>query len=156
MKKTIIFTLSVITIIGLALGSFFIYITSTPEYALAKTIEDINSSGMNGLKPHLTENAAEKIASIEEWTVKTGMPDILISITKNKASSFVKSKITEMKWTVEDTLKGKNRTDVVIGFNYNEKIIGTIEITMIKDGLEWKIDRLSFPCFDKFSLWENP
>lgn len=153
MKKGLIIALVVLVIIGLGAGGFLIYKTSTPEYALAKTIEDVKSSGINGLKPHLTEDALAKVETVEEWTDKSGVSGILSAVTQDSAVSFIKAKMSEVDWTVEDVLKGKNRTDVVIGFDYNSSIVGTIDITMIKDGGEWKIDGLDFPSFDKLSLW---
>lgn len=153
MKKFLIIVLFVVVIIGLVAGGFLLYKTSTPEYALAKTIEDVKSSGMSGLKPHLTEDAIEKVEAIEEWTDSSGVPSVLSAVTQDGAVSFIKSKMTEVNWTIEDVLKGKKQTDVVIGFDYNNSIVGTIDITMIKDGHEWKINGLSFPSFDKITLW---
>ena len=153
MKKVLIIVLFVVVIIGLVAGGFLLYKTSTPECALAKTIEDVKSSGMSGLKPHLTEDAIEKVEAIEEWTDNSGVSGILSAVTKDSAVSFIKAKMAEVDWTVEDVLKGKKRADVVIGFDYNDSIVGTIEITMIRDSGEWKIDSLNFPNFDKISLW---
>lgn len=119
MKKILTIVLSVVVIIGLAAGGFLLYKTSTPEYAFAKTIEDVKSSGMSGLKPHLTEDALGKIEAIAEWTDNSGVSGVLPAVTKDSAVSFIKAKMAEVDWTVEDVLKGKNRADVVIGFDYN-------------------------------------
>ena len=153
MKKFIIIALSAVVIVGLIVGGYFLYETSTPEYALAITIEDVKSSGMSGLKEHLTSSATEKVEAIEDWTDKSGVSGILSAITQDGAVSFLKSRISDVDWTVEDILKGKNRADVVIGFDYNGGIIGTIEITMVKENGDWKIDGLSLPHFDTISLW---
>jgi hypothetical protein len=152
MKKILIITLSAVVVLGLTVGGFLFYKTSTPEYALAKTIEDVKLYGMDGLKPHLTEDAIEKVEAVEEWVDKSGVSGMLAAVTQDSAVSFIKSKMAEVDWTVEDVLKGKIQTDVVIGFDYNNSIVGTIEITMIRDGREWKIDGLNVPSFDKFSL----
>lgn len=152
MKKFII-TISVVVIVALNAGGYFLYKSSTPEYALATTIEDVKSSGMEGLKEHLTSSAIEKIEVVEDWADKSSVSDILSTITKNSAVSFLKSKISEMDWTVEDILKGKEHTDVIIGFNYKGGIIGTIEIEMIKENGDWKIDDLGLPHFNTVSLW---
>ena len=153
MKKIFIIVLTAVVIVGLTVEGFFFYKTSTPEYVLAKTIEDVKSSGMNGLKSHLTENAIEKVETIEEWTDKPSVPGILSTVMQDSAVGFIKAKMTEVDWTVEDVLKGKKQADVVIGFDYNNSIVGTVKITMIRDGHEWKIDGLNFPDFDKLSLW---
>lgn len=153
MKKILIIVLSIIIIIGLVAGGLFLFKTSTPEYALAKTIKDVKSSGMSGLKNHLTEEAIEQVETIEDWTETLGVSGILSAITQDSAVSFLKAQIAEVEWTVVDVLSGKDRADVVIGFDYNNSIVGTIEITMIREGRDWKIDGLSFPCFSRLSLW---
>lgn len=153
MKKILVIVLAIVGIVSLTIGGFFLYKTSTPEYALAKTIADVKSFGMNGLKPHLTSDAIEKVETIQDWTDTLDVSGLLSAITKDSAVSLLKSKMAEVNWTVEDVLRGKNQASVVIGFDYNNSIGGTIEITMIKDGHEWKIDGLNFPIFDKILLW---
>lgn len=153
MKKNFIIVISIVVVFILVVGSYFLYRTSTPEYALAVTIEDVKSSGMAGLKEHLTSSAIEKIEAVEDWTDKSGISGILSAITQDSAVSFLKTRMSEVNWTVEEILKGKNRADVVIGFDYNGSIIGTIEIIMIRENSDWKIDGLSLPHFDTISLW---
>lgn len=153
MKRFLLIVISTVVVVSLIVGGYFLYKTSTPEYALAITIEDVKSSSMAGLKKHLTANAIEKIEAVEDWTDKSGISGILSAITQDSAVSFLKSKISEVDWTVKEILKGKNRADVVIGFDYNGSIIGTIEVTMIRGNSDWKIDGLSLPHFDTISLW---
>lgn len=153
MKRFLLIVISTVVVVSLIVGGYFLYKISTPEYALAITIEDVKSSSMAGLKKHLTANAIEKIEAVEDWTDKSGISGILSAITQDSAVSFLKSKMSEVDWTVKEILKGKNRADVVIGFDYNGSIIGTIEITMIRENSDWKIDGLSLPHFDTISLW---
>lgn len=153
MKKSIVIVISIIIIIGLAAGGVFFYTIATPEYALAKIIKDTRSSGINGLKKHLTENAIEQVEMVENWTNNASVSEMLAAITPNSAASFLKSKISEVDWTVKDVLKGKNQTNVVIQFDYRDSIVGTIEVVMIKDKTKWKIDTLKFYHLDRFLLW---
>lgn len=147
MKKIII--VAVITvIIGIIIGEFF-YITNTPEYALSKTMKDINADGLTGLKKHLTSNAVDTVENLEVWMNEDSS---LSSITQSIVSGLLINKLSEIKWKVEDILRGKKETDVVIGFNYNDSIIGTISIKMLKESGEWKIDSLSYPHFEKIML----
>lgn len=152
MKRILIIVLSAVVIIGIVSGGFLLYETSTPEYALAKTTEDVKMSGMSGLKPHLTEDAIEKVEAIEEWRDNSGIFGILSVLTQDSIVRFIKAKMSEVAWTVEDVLKGKNRVDVVIGFDYNNSIVGTVDISLIRVDHEWKIDELDFPNFDNLSL----
>lgn len=153
MKKFLTITISIVVIVAIVAGGYFLYKTTTPEYALAITIKDVNTTGMSGLKKHLTSSAIEKVEAIENWTDKSSVSGLLSAITQDSAVSFLKSKMSEVDWTVEDIRKGKGRTDVVIGFDYKGSIIGTIEITMMKENGDWKIDGLGLPHFDTISIW---
>lgn len=59
----------------------------------------------------------------------------------------LKSEIQEIQWGVDDVLKNKENAAVILSFNYEDKLIGTIEISVIRDGGEWKIDSIEFPEF---------
>ena len=40
----------------------------------------------------------------------------------------------------------------MIGFNYKDSVEGTIDIEMVKEDKEWKIDGLKNPHFDRMEL----
>ena len=46
----------------------------------------------------------------------------------------LKSEIQEIQWGVDDVLKNKENAAVILSFNYEDKLIGTIEISVIRDG----------------------
>ena len=151
MKKIHIIIVIVVMVISIILGSVYFYVTSTPEYALSKTIHDINISGYDGLKTHLTSNAAEKIESIEDWVDNNEYSGIL-SVVYDGLTSLLKSNMEEITWSIIDVLRGKHQSNVIIGFDYNGKITGTIEIVMIKEGCTWKIDSFCYPKLNTFSF----
>jgi hypothetical protein len=49
-------------------------------------------------------------------------------------------------------LKKHLTAKAVVGFDYQDKMTGSIEMDMIKEGDVWKIDGLSSPKFEKFTL----
>lgn len=49
-------------------------------------------------------------------------------------------------------MKGSETSKAIVGFNYVDKMVGTVEMAMIKEDKIWKIDNLSMPKFDKFAL----
>lgn len=151
MKKFLKRFLVVLVILAVLAGGVFLYVTTTPEYALYMTLKDVQESGMDGLKKHLTEDAADTIETVEDWSIT----ELISSLTQDSAYDFLISKMEEVDWTLEDILKGKKETDVVIGFNYSNSITisGTVEITMIKEDHTWKIDSIAFPDFEEISLW---
>ena len=63
--------------------------------------------------------------------------------------AIFKENLDNMKWEVEDIMKGENNTRVILDFEYNEEVEGSVEISMIKQEKEWKIDGFEMPQFDK-------
>lgn len=153
MKKILAIIAAIIFGAALVVGGFFFYKFHTPEYALAMTIKDVKMSGMDGLKAHLTADAAEKLEMVKDETDKSGFFGAVTEVAKDEAIGFLKSKMSEVEWTVEDILKGKKRADVIIGFQYGDSIAGTVAIEMIYENHTWKIDGIGIPDFDVLSLW---
>lgn len=148
MKKFIILITSMLLVVCVAVVGYVVYKTSTPEYALAKTIIDIQEFGISGLEEHLTSEARNKVEQIGEWSDNSLISGILSNISQSDSISLLKSKISEIDWSVEDILKGNHKAEVVIGFNYHEQITGTINIVMICENHQWKIDGIGMPWFD--------
>ena len=51
-----------------------------------------------------------------------------------------------------ELMKGSETSKAVVGFNYEDKMVGTMGMDMIKEEKIWKIDNLDLPKFDKFTL----
>ena len=147
MKKTILIVSSIVVLIALIAGGAGLYIVSTPEYALKDIIEDVNTSGMDGLEPHLTGKAKETIDAVASITESELFTTIMSFVNQNNYVSVLKSEIQEIQWGVDDALKSKENAVVILSFNYEDRLIGTIEISMTREESEWKIDSLKFPKF---------
>ena len=72
-------------------------------------------------------------------------------ISQSEYVSVLKSEIQEIQWEVDDVLKSKDNASVILSFNYDDKLVGTIELSMVREDGEWKIDGLEFPEFDKIN-----
>ena len=48
--------------------------------------------------------------------------------------------------------KGSKTSQAIFGFNYVDMMVGTIELTMIKEEKIWKTDSLAIPKSDRFTL----
>lgn len=147
MKKTILIISSVVLLLAVVVGGFGLYIVNTPEYALKSIIEDVNDSGMEGLNPHLTGKAKETLDMVASVTESDLFSKIVGFINQNDYIGVLKSEIQEIQWGVDDVLKSKENAAVILSFNYEDKLIGTIEISMIKEEGQWKIDGIEFPKF---------
>lgn len=130
----------------------------SPEYVLGKAFMDIKKSGLDGLKPYLTEEAKKKVELISSgMTLVSSVGKLFGGSTdskdeSNKAVSFLMEKLSECEFGYKDLLKGSDSAKAVISFKYEDIMEGTVDISMIKQDKEWKIDSLSMPHFDKLSL----
>lgn len=152
MKKVFYIVIPIIVIV-LSIGIYFgISVINSPEYALMQIANDIEESGVDGLMPHLTDKAQETVSAITSITENKLVDSILAFLGKDDYTGILKSNLKDVEWSLDDVLEGTDRADVVLGFNYNEKLIGTIEINMIKEDSNWKINGINYPMFDKIDL----
>ncbi len=126
--------------------SFNLFRRWSPEYALNETYADIKEEGMKGLKKHLTENALKTIESVES------IGNLSSLIVGSDPTKLLISKMAEFEYVVNDVLKGSDSARCIVAFNYKDSVEGTIEIQMIKEEKEWRIDALKNPQFDKLEL----
>ncbi len=149
MKKRVLIII-VTTIIILALsgaGAAFYWLTS-PEYALAETFRDIKSGGLSGLESHLSDNARQIVGNVVQWSDNIDK-NIITSAAKAFLIDLVASEASKIEWSVEDILRGKEKSDAVIGFNYDDKYIGSADVFLIYENGGWKINELGNVKFEK-------
>ena len=126
--------------------SFNLFRRWSPEYALNETYAYIKEEGMKGLKKHLTENALKTIESVES------IGNLSSLIVGSDPTKLLISKMAEFEYVVNDVLKGSDSARCIVAFNYKDSVEGTIEIQMIKEEKEWRVDALKNPQFDKLEL----
>ena len=124
----------------------------SPEHALNNTFDDMRESGLDGLKKHLTSNALKTVESVDSVSGSLGVAMISTAVMGGNAVSVLLDKLSECDWTIKDVMKGSDTTKALVGFNYQDKMIGTVELTMLKEDKVWKIDKRSRPKFDKIAL----
>ena len=132
--------------------AFTLFERWSPEHALNNTFADMKDSGLDGLKKHLTAKALKNIQSVESITSTPEISLFTTAFLGGSAVSVLLEKLSECEWIIKEVMKGSESSRAIIGFNYQDKMTGTIELTMIKEGKIWKIDSLNKPKFDKFAL----
>ena len=121
----------------------------SPEYVVEHAIEDIRTSGMEGLKPYLTDNAEKNVNTI--ISVSSGVS----LLTGSNQVSYLIDRLADCDWTVVEILKGSESAKAILGFafrNGTDEIEGTLQLTLIKEDKEWRIDGVDMPKFTKFSV----
>ena len=111
----------------------------------------MRASGVDGLKKHLTANALKKVENIESVSGRPEVALLTTALLGGNAVSVLLDKLSECDWTIKDVLKGSETAKAIVGFDYQDKMTGTVELTMIKEEL-WKIDSFEMPKFDKLAL----
>ena len=132
--------------------AFTLFERWSPEYALNNAFEDMKASGLDGLKKHLTANALKTVQGFETIS---GRPEIALLSTAlmgGNAVSILLGKLSECEWSIKEMMKGSETSKAIVGFNDQDRMVGTIEMTMIKEDKLWKIDGLAMPKFDKLAL----
>ena len=157
----------------------------SPQYVLEKAIEDIKKTGIDGLKPYLTyegrnqfEKARKASGGMDMLSggmdmfsggmdILTGGMDIFSGgigmfmgqadqgNNSGKALSFLMENASACDWKIIDVLKGSESSKGVVGFEYKDILEGTLELSMIHENKEWKIDNFNMPNFNKFKMPED-
>ena len=132
--------------------AFSVFERWSPEYALNNAFSDMRESGLDGLKKHLTAKALKTVEGFETLSSNPGVSLLTNALMGGDAVSIFLEKLSECEWTIQDVMKGNETSKAIVGFNYEDKMAGTMEMAMIKEDKIWKIDDLNMPKFDKFTL----
>lgn len=132
--------------------AFSVFERWSPEYALNNAFDDMKESGLDGLKKHLTSNALKNVQSFESLSDRPEVALFTTALMGGSAVSLLLEKLSECEWTIKDVMKGSESSKAIVGFDYQNKMNGTIELKMIKEKERWKIDGMAMPKFDKFTL----
>ena len=90
--------------------------------------------------------------SMESLSDLPGVSLLTNSLMGGNAVKIFLEKLSECNWTVKEVMKGSDSSRAILGFNYEDKMTGTIELTLIKEDKVWKIDGLELPKFEKLEL----
>ena len=114
----------------------------SPEYALNNAFDDMRVDGVDGLKKHLTANALKVVNGFQSLS---GRPEVSLFTTAllgGDAVNLLLDRLSECDWTIKEVMKGSETSKAVVGFDYHDMMVGTIEMNMIKEDGIWKIDGL--------------
>jgi hypothetical protein len=148
-RNIIICILVLVLGIGVCLG---VLVVRSPEYALMNIAKDIRTDGIDGLMPHLTGKAEDTVTTITSIAENRFVNTILSAFNKDDYVVILKSNIKKVNWEIDDILKGNKQANIVLAFNYEDKLVGTIKVSMVREDDEWKISGIEMPEFKKVNL----
>jgi hypothetical protein len=152
MKKTLIVLVIVLVLLALAVGGAALFFFNSPQYAMMTILKDVKADGLEGLEPHLTGDAAEIVEKVTSISGNPLFATILGLFVQNEYLDILKSELHNVNWNVEDILKSSKRAQVVLSFDYQGEITGSINISMIRTKDGWKIDGVNSPKIDGFNF----
>ncbi len=150
MKKGIVITVAVVLLAALIIGG--IAVAGSPEVALLNIAKDVKESGVDGLLPHLTDGAEKTISSIVAVSENKIVGMLMSLLGDSDYTGVLKNNLKDVEWEINDILKGKDKAEVVLDFDYEGKLCGTVEINMIRKDGEWRISGIDLPKFEKINL----
>lgn len=125
-----------------------ISIRNSPEYALLTIAREVEASGVEGLKPYLTGEVLEKVEQIETLSENTVIGAISSMLNVEYYMDLLKTELAQVKWELNDIQKTSGQAQISLGFNYEEKLTGTVDFTMIREDRDWRISEISLPELD--------
>lgn len=146
--KAILIVFAVVLLVGGAAYGVCRHAMSTPEYAMTQIVADVNESGLDGLRPHLTASAQETVDKVTAVTESSLVSTLLDLFSQPDYVGVLKSELQSIEWEVEDIMTGEENASVILHFDYDGRLTGRIDITLLKEDGEWKIDGLSYPQFE--------
>lgn len=152
MKKVLLIVGAVVAVLAIAITCIGIYAVRSPEYALLKIVKDVRASGMDGLRPHLTENAQQTLDAVSLLSDSGLVGAIMDLFAPGDYVGVLKSELQNTQWSLEDISKSGAHAAVTVRFNYDDRLVGTVVLSMLRQDGAWKIDGLELPKFDKISL----
>ena len=152
MKKTIVILIIALLVLALAVGAAAMLFLTSPQYAMIQILKDVNAGGMDGLKPHLTGDAAALMEKVTTITENPLLSKVMGLFVKSEYLDVLKSELQNVTWNVEDVMKSSKRAQVMLSFNYQDEITGTINVSMIRTEDGWKIDGVNSPKIDGFNF----
>lgn len=167
-KSGIRLLLLLLVIAAAALFGAFQYWKATPDYALYTAQQDIQESGKEGLKPHLTGSAAELVDGVDQAnSLLSGVLSALgLGSGQLDLVTTVMDQLESVEWELQDKLVGTSQATYVVSFRVplekddaadasseteseaGETITGSLELNLVKEHDEWLIESVSSLQFD--------
>ena len=146
-KKSII--VIIVLLIGIGIGVIAYSKWNSPERALVETILDVHNDGIDGLEKHLTEENIELLEGIQNISEDNIISGLLTAASTDFIAQFLKSKLSEVDWSLVEVMQGKKYSEAVIGFQYRDILSGTIGIKMEKIKGKWLISGIGSPSIEE-------
>ncbi|MBE6935818.1 MAG: hypothetical protein E7458_04880 [Ruminococcaceae bacterium] len=148
MKKALMILLVILLAAAILAAAAYLYLLHSPEYALKCTIDDVRTAGMEGLRPHLTEELADKMERVSAIGENKLIGGILSALTDSDLAKRLLSELQQVEWSLGDVLKNPRRARATICFSHAPHFSGSFDLLMQRIDGVWKISGIDDLQFD--------
>lgn len=155
MKKKLIAILLIVVLIAGGAGAYVLSRLHSPEYAVRKTVDDITANGIDALEGHVTAEVwgtVSDVLKVIRNPITQAVTGVVADLTDYDAIAELVEGLKNTKWTLSDTMKGKENASVLLHFESGEKLSGTVRVDLLKQSGKWLINRLYALSFNGISL----
>lgn len=152
MKRKQIVCISVAAMIIMTVIAGWVCLTQTPLYAMKRISKDIDEYGIEGLYTHLTGDAKKTVDMISAIPNNSWMDAVMGVLVEKDYMSTLTNEIQTVKWDMVNISRNGDQAEAVLSFDYKDKLIGTIEINMVRKNGEWLINSFDIPKIKKIDL----
>lgn len=149
MKKTLLILGAIALVIAIGIACTLAYVVRMPEYALSVMARDVAEFGLEGLRPHLTEEACKKLDTVTSLVDNKLVGSLMGLFGKEDYTELLRTKLQQIRWSLKEITRDGDRAEVILSFHYEDRLTGTVAFSMVYGDDGWKIDSLELPKFDE-------
>ena len=151
MKRVWIIVSIILAVLLIGLICFQIYFINSPLYALMQIRDDVQESGLDGLRPHLMGDALETYEYIIAIKDNKVLGLLALILTQTDYVKDMSTNLDSVEFGLEEMDREGDHATVTLWFNYEDRLKGTVDLAMVKTDDGWKVNDLEWPNFTKVS-----
>ena len=137
-KRTVLLLVAAALVCAGVLGVY--RFLGSPLYALKEIGEDVQTSGLAGLRPHLTAEAQETVDVAAMLEEKLGLGSAALALLgPDRAAQLLQ----EVEWSLKGVQREGDQAVAAIAFSFPSLLSGELALDMVRQGGEWKIQGVS-------------
>lgn len=144
-KKAIAILL--IILLAVSAGGIYLYSRlSSPERVVQLAAEAVSDKGIDALEPYVTPEVwsmVSKVLSVVRSPLTQALAGSLLEDTDLSQVSAVLDRVSGMEWSLNDVMKSRKNASVILNFQYEKQLSGSIHVDLVKQDGKWLISSLS-------------
>ena len=148
-RKALKIAAAILLVLAMAGTVAFFLVRSSPEYALWTVAKDVQAEGIEGLKPHLTDDALELVEKLDKASDNKVLDVVSSILNMDRLMETLKAELAQIEWSLDDVEKSADAAEISLKFNYENKLTGVVELDMVRENGVWKISGIGLSDLDR-------